>query len=948
MHTRYLFILLFASTITHAQLGFFEDYWMEETASLPEYEDYTYPLPVPQHLITIDPSDTIIKISPYIGGYDLNQFFGGKIYDKPGLLEHIKNLNLPYVRWPGGSGSNITFWDAAKPDKPSDVDSYIDDGEVKTNIKWGDEPGTDYLSLDNYYNLRDSISSQGMNVVNYSYARYGRSPEPVKQAAHYAADWVRYDNGRTLFWEIGNEHYGRWEAGYRIDTNLNQDGQPEYLTGSLYAAHCKVFIDSMRAAAAEIGAEIRIGAVIGFSTSHDTWNKEVISSLKNIPDFYILHKYYGNWEDRDAAYILGTFQNFYDDKAYIDGLIQTYCDPLVPLIHSEWNTRFSGRGQNVSCTNGLFTLQGFKGIINTGIGCSSRWNLIWGYNDGDTHGLITNSKDNPGIEGIPSFTPRAPYFYIYFFRKFLGDVSTNNTSEHPEVDVFSSSFSSGQTSFVLLNKGNDTRKVAVNIKNFNEGDRYYWYTLTAKGNDPFSPEVLINGIENTSYEAGGPANYSDIKAWAALLSEGVELVLPPWSATLVLCDGMPEIEEDLHPVDLTIYGRSGAAVAGLQGAAIYINNSIYISDSQGKLLMNLPAGTHDYTIRAEGHTSVSGNIQVPELSTLTDTLDIEKYTIGFRLYYAEDSSEVEHAILTFDAVGFMEYNPGNTLYINDVSHGEHTVQIISNSAGLTFTEQVVADSVYTLYIEKPTHVLGIACTEMYSNRALSAVNIEIDNGIKTTDLDGEASFSLKQAIYEYTISRDGYESITGSIDLLKDSILSFTLKPLLADAKFKLYKEGTPVKDAEVIIDTDTVLSNNLGISLFAELTTEAFYTYAVQKAGFIAVSGDFHLRVDTIIQVDMTEEEVGYSLVSSHPEIEIYPNPATTVLHIQSKSVVECFRIYSITGEEVLRYEAIGRKNTVIDISLLKSGLYIMRVEDKEMKTKQFTFIKDTSSERK
>lgn len=200
--------------------------------------------------------------------------------------------------------------------------------------------------------------------------------------------------------------------GCRIDTKLNKDGQPEYLSGSLYAEHCKVFIDSMRAAADEIGAEIRIGAVIGFSDTYDGWNKQVIGGLKNLPDFYILHKYYGNWGDSDPDVIMDKFQEFYDDKEYIDGLINSYCDPFVPLIHSEWNTRFSGRKQNVSCTNGLFTLQGFKGIINTGIGCSSRWNLIWRYGDGNTHGLITSAKDNPAVEGIPSFTPRAPYFFM--------------------------------------------------------------------------------------------------------------------------------------------------------------------------------------------------------------------------------------------------------------------------------------------------------------------------------------------------------------------------------------------------------------------------------------------------------------------------------------------------------------------------------------------------------
>ncbi len=43
------------------------------------------------------------------------------------------------------------------------------------------------------------------------------SANPVAAAAHLAADWVRHDHGRTKFWEIGNENFGNWEAGYNID-----------------------------------------------------------------------------------------------------------------------------------------------------------------------------------------------------------------------------------------------------------------------------------------------------------------------------------------------------------------------------------------------------------------------------------------------------------------------------------------------------------------------------------------------------------------------------------------------------------------------------------------------------------------------------------------------------------------------------------------------------------
>jgi hypothetical protein len=78
--------------------------------------------------------------------------------------------------------------------------------------------------------MLQQTGNKGMITVNYGYARYGTSDDPVAAAAHLAADWVRYDNGRTKYWEIGNENAGSWEADYRIDQSKNKDGQPEFIT----------------------------------------------------------------------------------------------------------------------------------------------------------------------------------------------------------------------------------------------------------------------------------------------------------------------------------------------------------------------------------------------------------------------------------------------------------------------------------------------------------------------------------------------------------------------------------------------------------------------------------------------------------------------------------------------------------------------------------------------
>jgi alpha-L-arabinofuranosidase len=147
--------------------------------------------------------------------------------------------------------------------------------------------------------MLDSTGQTGMITVNYSYARYGLSDDPVAVAASYAAEWVKYDNGRTKYWEIGNENSGPWQAGYRINTETNKDGQPDTITGGLYGQHFVVFANAMRAAAAEIGHEIYIGAQLIQYDAENTWNPPekrwnelYFNAAGDVADFYIVHSYY--------------------------------------------------------------------------------------------------------------------------------------------------------------------------------------------------------------------------------------------------------------------------------------------------------------------------------------------------------------------------------------------------------------------------------------------------------------------------------------------------------------------------------------------------------------------------------------------------------------------------------------------------------------------------------
>jgi hypothetical protein len=244
-------------------IGFFMDNWSPKNLTSPtSFVESAVPTTT-NSTVTIDYANVITKIPSTIYGNNAN-LWSGKMATDTKLVSDLNNLKTNIIRFPGGSISDVYFWNAAS--KPSTTPATLlkADGTAEVSNFWyGLNDASWTISLDNYYQLLQATNSKGLVTVNYGYARYGTGANPVQDAAKLAADWVKYDNGRTQYWEIGNENFGDWEAGYRINTALNKDGQPEFLTGELYAQHFKIIAAAMREAAKTVGnTNIKIGAVL--------------------------------------------------------------------------------------------------------------------------------------------------------------------------------------------------------------------------------------------------------------------------------------------------------------------------------------------------------------------------------------------------------------------------------------------------------------------------------------------------------------------------------------------------------------------------------------------------------------------------------------------------------------------------------------------------------------
>lgn len=525
-------------------MGFFLDEWQPKTYVAPDYIE-TVLTAVPTSTLTVNAANVITKIPLSIFSHNANNWMT-RMYNEPVFINHLTNLKPNILRFPAGSGSDAYFWncDLNKPPADAPVQLKKADGTYETaNLyTYGKTANSWQATVDDYYSVLQQTHSEGLITVNYGYARYGTGPNPVAAAAHLAADWVRYDNGRTKYWEIGNECFGDWEWGYRIDVNANKDGQPEYLTGKLYGQHFKVFADSMRKAAAEKGKTIYIGAVMYDSApaaylpaTTKTWNTTMIPEAGNTPDFYIAHNYFTPYNENSSATTVlnaaltvpGQLMSFIKEEITKNG------GTLKPVILSEWNMWARDSYQQVSNTSGTFAVIVQAEALKNKFGLAARWDLYNGWANGNDHGLFS-AGDEPQVA---KWSPRPSFYYMYYFQKCIGDRLVADTIIGSNtVKAYASTYNSGQAGIALLNTSGTEQSVKVVLKNFRMGSRYYWYTLEGSNdNGNFSRKVIVNGSGPAGI-AGGPSDYATLKARSALTSKGIRFTIPAWSAVFVMID----------------------------------------------------------------------------------------------------------------------------------------------------------------------------------------------------------------------------------------------------------------------------------------------------------------------------------------------------------------------------------------------------------------------------
>lgn len=568
----------------------------------------TIPISVVANKTTNSPTVTVTlsantqtEISKYVFGNAIACWMGNSTGNAT-FLKNTQTLNPSIIRYPGGSWSNIFFWNGNPTDVPDSI--YNSDGKKAklTPISGKNDWPT---TVDNYYTLRAQTGSQGLITVNYAYARYGLSNNPVATAAHMAAQWVRYDKGRTKFWEIGNENNGPWESSWKIDTSKNKDGQPQIITGQLYGQHFRVFADSMRVAAAQVGATIYIGAQVlqydgstSWNSVDKTWNAGVLSQVGDAADFYVMHNYFGS-----AATVDNLLSSAVTDPNKFIGFIQQDIANKnafpKPVALTEYNMNDVGNASTgISYINGIQATILFNELIKNNFGLATRWLLVNG--DG---GMFYDGTDK-SIQ----YQPRPEFYYAYYQQKFTGDHLIAANSSNSNILAYASTFASGETGVVLVNKGTTAQVVNINPGSIGVGTKYYDYSLTGgTDNGDYSLYVSVNGVSPSGTQWGPRPTLETIPANAYSIGQAINLNVPARSVQFVMIDGGNTTSISNQPEDkftVTNYPNPFSGTSTIQFQTTSTEPvSLEVFDQTGRkisTLINQELSSGDHSVNFDG------------------------------------------------------------------------------------------------------------------------------------------------------------------------------------------------------------------------------------------------------------------------------------------------------------------------------------------------------------
>ena len=249
----------------------------------------------------------------------------------------------------------------------------------------------------------------------------------------------------------------------------------------------------------------------------------------------------------------------------------------------------------------------------------------------------------------------------------------------------------------------------------------------------------------------------------------------------------------------------------------------------------------------------------------------------------------------------------------------------------------------------------------------NSINIDIDK----IEFAAQPS-TTEQNVYEFDVDNDteGWQAVNGTISGPSNGYLTFTpeqnkyakikqlshhvdasqysrvhitLKNLSTDddeIRFIFNGDTQNILDFPISTSDADFVTYDFDLTASTAWTGDVMVTIAFRdpdnpnQAGQSSGTGDFLIdRIEFTNQSNVDNKTL--------PFLDIYPNPASDYIKVQTKNPITEITIYDITGKTVYKQLNMDRPVEIIDISQYKSGIYLIKVKDVNRYSSTRKFVK-------
>ena len=310
------------------------------------------------------------------------------------------------------------------------------------------------------------------------------------------------------------------------------------------------------------------------------------------------------------------------------------------------------------------------------------------------------------------------------------------------------------------------------------------------------------------------------------------------------------------------------------------------------------------------------------LSKKTFQLEVLVKDAQTKLPIAGINISVDTSSSVSDSNGIANFNNVSNIFVLNITD--------SNCIPVEAQYSISSDTTLILYLTW-NGIVTFTLQDQKTQEKFWGVTVSFGSATQVSDVNGQVFFSVPKGSYMYSINKIFYKPVTGTLAIDSDTSIIFPLERLSAYAKFWLKDGITPLNNAIVIVNDDSIITNNLGIALFTALPIDYLYSYFITVSGYFNLSGEFYLSTDTIINLKPVQIPIGVEQVLNKNKIRIWPNPVSDFLYCSFPSAGSdnTVLISDLAGNTVF-YNIIDQFELKINLGIVPSGAYIIRIQSR------------------